>query len=72
MAVTDKDGNFEIKNLPVGKHTLQFYHEKCGRVSEAKQGGKTVKIKRGRLELTVKKGENDLGEYKLKSVFKGK
>ncbi len=72
MAITDKDGNFEIKNMPVGKHTLQFWHEKCGYVKEAKKGGKKVTIKRGRLELTVKKGENDLGEYKLSTVFKGK
>ncbi|MCA9217551.1 MAG: hypothetical protein KDB27_30995 [Planctomycetales bacterium] len=71
MAVTDADGNFEIANMPTGKHTLQLWHEKAGYIDEAKVGGKTTSIKRGRLDITVKDGENDLGEFKLGSkVFK--
>lgn len=29
-AVTDKEGKFEIKNLPVGKHTFKVWQEKAG------------------------------------------
>ena len=30
FAMTDKDGNFEIKNLPAGKHTFIVWQEKGG------------------------------------------
>jgi len=30
FAVTDKSGNFELKNLPVGDYTIQAWHEKLG------------------------------------------
>jgi hypothetical protein len=30
FAVTDADGNFEIKNAPTGKYRLVFWHEKAG------------------------------------------
>ena len=30
FAVTDKDGNFTIKNLPPGKYTLEAIHLKAG------------------------------------------
>ena len=29
-AVTDKDGNFEIANLPAGEHEFVVWHEKTG------------------------------------------
>ncbi|MEZ6120789.1 MAG: hypothetical protein R3C28_30015 [Pirellulaceae bacterium] len=64
-AVSDADGNFEIKNLPVGKWEFQFYHE-TGYVEEANMDGKKVSMKRGRLELEVKEGETDLGELLVK------
>jgi len=28
FAVTDKDGNYSIKNVPPGKYTLKIWHEK--------------------------------------------
>lgn len=28
MAITDKDGKFEIKNFPAGTHTLKIWHER--------------------------------------------
>lgn len=28
FAVSDKDGNYEIKNIPAGKYTLKIWHEK--------------------------------------------
>jgi len=30
FAVTDKSGNFELKNLPPGDYTIQAWHEKLG------------------------------------------
>lgn len=68
MALTDADGNFEIKNLPTGKLTLRFWHESGGYITAAKQGGKTQKWKSGRMSLTVKKGLNDLGEISVKAA----
>ena len=62
MAVTDADGNFEIKNLPAGKLTLRFWHEGGGYITKAKKGGKSQKWKSGRMDVTVKNGLNDLGE----------
>jgi plastocyanin len=31
FAVTDKDGGFELKNLPPGNYTIEAWHEKLGR-----------------------------------------
>jgi plastocyanin len=46
FAVTDKDGNYEIKGLPPGDYTIAFVHEKLGeqdqKVSVAPKDTKTV------------------------------
>ncbi len=46
FAVTDKDGKYEIKNLPPGDYTLAFVHEKLGeqtqKVTVAAKDNKTV------------------------------
>jgi plastocyanin len=46
FAVTDKDGKYEIKNLPPGDYTLAFVHEKLGeqdqKVTVAPKDTKTV------------------------------
>ncbi|MCI0748824.1 MAG: hypothetical protein L0Y58_25740 [Verrucomicrobia subdivision 3 bacterium] len=39
FAVTDKDGNFTIKNVPPGKYTLEAYHQKA-----SVAGGKTQEV----------------------------
>lgn len=74
FAVSDKEGKVEIKNLPAGKWTFQFWHEVPGFVQEAKQGGKAVKWAKGRMEnVTIKAGANDLGTFAIPaSVFKAK
>lgn len=71
MAVTDADGNFEIKNIPAGKHEFVFWHESPGYLKDiALKGGKTNN--RGRAELTVPAGGTlDVGDVKVKaSVLK--
>jgi hypothetical protein len=65
MAVTDKSGNFEIKNLPAGDWTFQFWHEASGYVQDVKVDGKAVNWSKGRLEVPIKPGVNDLGEIRF-------
>ena len=58
FAVTDKDGNFEIKKAPAGTYRLTFYHEGIGW-----RGG--AKGKAGQ-EITVNPNQTtDLGEVKM-------
>ncbi|MBI2478856.1 MAG: methylamine utilization protein [Planctomycetia bacterium] len=64
--VSNKDGELVIKNLPVGKWTFQFWQEAGGYVAKVKQNGKATEWTRGRLEVTIKPGMNDLGEIKYK------
>jgi len=65
-AVSDENGKFEIKNLPVGTELeLQVWQEKAGNVAKVKIDGKDAGWTRGRFKYTVKKGNNDLGEIKL-------
>jgi len=70
MAITAEDGTFEIKNLPVGKHEFQFWHETAGRLKSVKYAGGKASSK-GRAKIEIKPGDNDLGEIKVKaSMFK--
>jgi hypothetical protein len=62
MAASAEDGTFEIKNIPVGKHEFQFWHEAAGYLRDLKlKSGKTNK--QGRADLTIAAGETlDLGD----------
>jgi len=51
FAVTDKDGNFEIKNIPVGKYTLKTWSEDGKPTTQAVD----VSTPTATVELTVKK-----------------
>jgi hypothetical protein len=53
FAVSGDDGSFEIKNVPTGKVTLVYWHEK---VADGKPQTK---------EIEVKAGDNDTGDWKL-------
>lgn len=64
MAKTDSDGKFVIKNLPVGEHVFQTWHEKSGYLKEAEFT--SVKAdKKGRLNVTITPGKNDVGVARL-------
>ncbi|MBW3596502.1 MAG: hypothetical protein KY475_04410 [Planctomycetes bacterium] len=66
MAVTDENGEFEIKNIPEGNWTFQFWHEKAGYLDTVSMNGKSVEWKRGRVELNIKdKAALNLGEVKV-------
>jgi hypothetical protein len=65
FAVTDKEGNFKIENLPVGDLDFRAWHEK-GWVAVGKW-------EKGQFSMKIKPGKNDLGEIKVPaSLYKGK
>ena len=60
IGISGKDGVLEIANLPVGPVTLRAWHE-VGKLDEVTMGGKKVKWSRGRMDIDIKEGMNDLG-----------
>ena len=65
MAVSADDGTFEIKNIPVGKHEFQMWHEGSGYMKNLKYNGGTAN-RQGRATLTIAAGETlDLGDIKV-------
>ncbi|MBY0589506.1 hypothetical protein K2X85_20210 [bacterium] len=58
-AVTGDDGSFVIANLPVGKLEFQVWQEKSGYLAAKSDW------KRGRFEMEIKPGDNDLGDIKV-------
>lgn len=59
FALTDSDGNFEIKNVPVGDFSLFVHHPATGWLDGAAgRNGKPITIK----------GDLDVGELKMKQV----
>ncbi|MGI9428997.1 MAG: methylamine utilization protein [Bythopirellula sp.] len=72
MAVTRKDGSFEIKNIPAGKHEFIFWHELKGNLAGIDAGGEKTSRK-GRAKLTIPAGETlDLGDIKVSAKALGK
>lgn len=53
FAVTDENGNFEIKNLPAGEWTFQFWHESTGYLSDVTIAGKDPGWERGRATVKI-------------------
>ena len=72
MAVSDENGEVEIKNLPAGEWTFQVWHEQSGYVrnkageDKITIGGAPVEWKKGRFKHTVSSGVVDLGDVMLK------
>jgi hypothetical protein len=66
VAITAKDGTFRIAKLPVGKLEFQVWQERVGYLD-------TPQWPKGRFELTIKPGVNDLGTIQLSpSLFEKK
>ena len=67
-AVSNPDGSFEIKDLPVGEELeLQLWHEKAGNLKDAA----TAKGKadgKGRLKVKVEAAGTDLGEIPVEAA----
>jgi plastocyanin len=70
-AVSDDNGEFVIKNLPAGKWTFEVWHEKAGNIDKVSLNGAAIAWSKGRFEVTVGGGENDLGEIKIDSAAFG-
>lgn len=67
MAVSLETGEFEIKNLPAGKHSFQFWHENAGYLKNAKAGGKKLASgRRAEVKVTIEAGKTlDLGTIEV-------
>jgi hypothetical protein len=63
-AVSAADGSFRIQKLPVGKLEFQVWHERVGFVV-------SPAWPRGRFEITIRPGLNDLGIIKLSPTLFG-
>jgi len=66
FAVSDKDGNLEIKNLPEGEWTIQFFQERAGYVRKGKRQGTPISWTRVRIKVAIENGKTtDLGTIDL-------
>ena len=71
VGISDADGNFTIKNLPVGKWTFQVWHKVPGYLSSVSVNNKATEWARGRVDVEIKPGMNQLGTIKVApTVFK--
>jgi hypothetical protein len=62
MAVSDKDGNFEIKDLPAEELEFTVWQEKSGWLAAKSNWDQ----KKATFKLKIKAGDdNDLGEIKV-------
>ena len=62
FAVSDKDGALEIKNLPEGKWSIQFWQENAKFIEGVKVDGKKTEWKRGSVDVKIENGKVvDLG-----------
>ena len=62
MAVSDKDGNFEIPNLPAGDITFRVWHETARYITKVTVAGSETTWKKGRFTHTINSAVNELGE----------
>lgn len=65
MAVTDPEGRFEIKNIPVGKWEFVFWHERATYLTEVTIDGKLTQWRRGRVEIPIAADGVDMGVIKV-------
>jgi len=66
MAASKDDGTFEIKDIPVGTHEFQFWHEAQGNLKNIKIGSGGTTDPKGRAKLKIDAGQTlDLGEIKV-------
>lgn len=72
MAISDKDGNLEIPNVPAGKWTFIAWHEEIGWIKLPKVNDHERLWPRGRFDAVIEPDDDcDLGTIKLSaSLFK--
>jgi hypothetical protein len=65
MAVTDKEGRFELQHVPVGTWEFVFWHERATYLTEVTIDGKLTQWRRGRAEIAIDADGVDLGVIKV-------
>ena len=69
MAVSNVEGRFEIKHIPVGEWTFQFWHERSGCpgkvLGKVTMNNQPETWPRGRVKLDIHEGVNDLGVVEI-------
>jgi hypothetical protein len=69
MAVSDRDGRIEIRDIPQGEWTFRFWQEKAGYLTAISASGQKFEDKKGRYLLTIKGGETtDIGQTRMATV----
>lgn len=63
--ISANDGRFLIPKLPVGRWEFQLWHERCGFLE-------TPDWPKGRLSVTIRPGQNDLGTFRLEPAILAK
>ena len=58
MAKSDQDGWLTIRNLPIGKHKVRFWHERIGWFRGVEYAGGEFD-RRGCLEVVIEPGLNE-------------
>ena len=63
VAVTGKDGSFEIRNVPAGEWKFRFWHERPGYVQSLVADGKPAPLEKGNWVLSITADKTlDLGD----------
>jgi len=71
MSLSDKSGELRLRNVPAGEWTFRVWHERTGFINQVRHGEKTLEWPKGRMTLTIKSGDNELGEFRIPAeVFK--
>ena len=65
VAVTDKNGQFVIKNIPAGEWEFRFWHERTRFLQTIQVADQNHTLKRGTMALNLTKSEMDLGEIHI-------
>ena len=71
VGISNKDGQLQIKNIPTGKWTFQFWHEEPGYLKKLTVNKQTIEDRKGLYELEIRRGKNDLGTLQLSSSIFG-
>ena len=64
-AITDKDGNFAIKHVPIGEWKFGVYHERARSIEKVFIDGKAVEWKHGRFAYSIHPDNNSLGTIEV-------
>lgn len=67
-AVTDKNGQFTIPEVPFGEWHFRFWHEKVGYLPTLRQGQKEIPLERGMWDIRIDSESVELGELMVERL----